>query len=69
MDFDDGHCPTWRNQLLGWHHVMLAVSGDMEVPPLERAPLLMLRPRAWNMTEYNVLIDGHPTPGALTDFW
>ncbi|XP_043199164.1 malate synthase-like [Amphibalanus amphitrite] len=68
VDFDDGHCPTWRNQLLGWHHVMLASTGDMEMPPLEQAPVLMLRPRAWNMTEYNVLIGGRPMPGALTDY-
>ncbi|XP_037071121.1 malate synthase-like, partial [Pollicipes pollicipes] len=68
VDFDDGHCPTWRNQMLGWHHVMLACSGQLSAPALEAAPVLMIRPRAWNMTEYNVLVDGSPVPGALIDF-
>ena len=27
-----------------------------QVPPVEKAPVLMLRPRAWNMTEHNVLL-------------
>ena len=27
-----------------------------KVPPVEKAPVLMLRPRAWNMTEHNVLL-------------
>ena len=28
----------------------------LQVPPVEKAPVLMLRPRAWNMTEHNVLL-------------
>ena len=27
-----------------------------QVPTVEKAPVLMLRPRAWNMTEHNVLL-------------
>jgi hypothetical protein len=28
-DFDDGHCPTWRNQLLGLHNIYKFVHGQM----------------------------------------
>ncbi|CAG2053607.1 unnamed protein product [Timema podura] len=27
VDFDDGHCPTWRNQISGLHNVYRAVHG------------------------------------------
>jgi malate synthase A len=69
VDFDDGHCPTWHNQLLGWHNIRLAVSGDLPgCPPLADAPVLMLRPRAWNMTEQRVVVGGRAAPGPLVDF-
>ena len=32
------------------------VCKNTQVPPVEKAPVLMLRPRAWNMTEHNVLL-------------
>lgn len=58
VDFDDGHCPTWRNQLLAYHNVYLAVNGKLQGAPLTitTCPLLMLRPRAWNMIEHNILV-------------
>ena len=28
----------------------------------------MMRPRAWNMTEYNILVSGQVTPAPLVDF-
>ena len=28
----------------------------------------MLRPRAWNMIEHNIMVDGKETPGPLIDF-
>ena len=31
-------------------------------------PVLMLRPRAWNMTEHNVLVSGKVCPATLVDF-
>ena len=31
-------------------------------------PVLMLRPRAWNMTEHNVLVSGKVCPAPLVDF-
>nr|CAD7446043.1 unnamed protein product [Timema bartmani] len=31
VDFDDGHCPTWGNQISGLHNVYRAVNGK-EVP-------------------------------------
>nr|CAD7603408.1 unnamed protein product [Timema genevievae] len=50
VDFDDGHCPTWRNQISGLHNVYRAVHGLLPgVPSIHSAPILMLRPRAWNM--------------------
>ena len=30
VDFDDGHCPSWRNQLRGWENVKNFVSGNMK---------------------------------------
>ena len=30
VDFDDGHCPSWPNQLRGWHNVNNFVSGGMK---------------------------------------
>ena len=32
------------------------VCNYLQVPSVEKAPVLMLRPRAWNMTEHNVLL-------------
>ena len=29
VDFDDGHCPSWSNQLRGWSNVLHFVSGTM----------------------------------------
>ena len=31
-------------------------SNSTQAPRVEDAPVLMLRPRAWNMTEHNVLL-------------
>jgi malate synthase len=58
VDFDDGHCPTWRNQLLAFHNINLAVNGKLQGAPINIAmcPILMLRPRAWNMIEHNILV-------------
>lgn len=68
-DFDDGHCPTWRNQLLGLHNIYKFVHGQMPgVPSVNQAPVLMLRPRAWNMIEHNMLVNGKEVPGPLFDF-
>ncbi|XP_014681941.1 PREDICTED: malate synthase-like [Priapulus caudatus] len=68
-DFDDGHCPSWPNQLLGHYNVYRAVHGEIPgVPSIANAPILMLRPRAWNMTEHNILVDGRKIPGPLFDF-
>ncbi|XP_072945638.1 uncharacterized protein [Epargyreus clarus] len=70
VDFDDGHCPTWRNQLLAHHNVNLAVSGKLSGAPLSimTCPVLMLRPRAWNMIDHDILIDGKEAIGPLVDF-
>ncbi|TYZ63802.1 hypothetical protein PybrP1_007334 [[Pythium] brassicae (nom. inval.)] len=73
VDFDDGHCPTWKNTLLGHFHILEATRGTLAVPAkglrLAAAPaLLVVRPRAWNMDEMNVLVNGVVVPGALFDF-
>ncbi|XP_073954725.1 malate synthase-like [Choristoneura fumiferana] len=70
VDFDDGHCPTWRNQLLAFQNIYLAVNGKLHGAPLSisTCPVLMLRPRAWNMIEHNILIDGKEAIGPLVDF-
>ncbi|KAF5279821.1 hypothetical protein FQA39_LY18224 [Lamprigera yunnana] len=69
VDFDDGHCPTWQNQILGLYNVCQAVHGKLHgVQSVEKLPVLMLRPRAWNMTEYNIFVNGKAAPGPLIDF-
>ncbi|VVC99695.1 unnamed protein product [Leptidea sinapis] len=70
VDFDDGHCPTWRNQLLAFNNINLVVNGKLAGAPISitTCPVLMLRPRAWNMIEHDILIDGKEPAGALIDF-
>ncbi|KAH0560304.1 malate synthase-like [Cotesia glomerata] len=69
VDFDDGHCPTWFNQIYGLHNVYKAVHNLVpELPDVSQAPILMLRPRAWNMMEDNFSINGKSIPGSLFDF-
>ncbi|KAG7202300.1 hypothetical protein KM043_018632 [Ampulex compressa] len=69
VDFDDGHCPTWRNQILGLHNVYQVIHNQLpDVPHIIKAPILMLRPRAWNMIEHNMSINGREIPGPLFDF-
>lgn len=58
VDFDDGHCPTWRNQIVGLYNVYRAVHGKIDgIGDVSKCPILMLRPRAWNMTEHNVFVN------------
>ncbi|XP_012711206.2 malate synthase-like isoform X1 [Fundulus heteroclitus] len=69
VDFDDGNCPTFPNQIKGIHNVILAVNNQLPgVPHISQAPVLMLRPRAWNMVEHNMLVEGKEAPGPLFDF-
>ncbi|XP_049878397.1 malate synthase-like [Pectinophora gossypiella] len=70
VDFDDGHCPTWKNQLVAFQNINLALKGNLPGAPLSisTCPVLMLRPRAWNMIEHNILIDGKEAIGPLVDF-
>lgn len=58
VDFDDGHCPSWRNQLQGLYNVFLAVRNQLAgTNSLDKVPVMMLRPRAWNMMERNVMVN------------
>ncbi|XP_072771286.1 malate synthase-like isoform X2 [Nerophis lumbriciformis] len=69
VDFDDGNCPTFHNQIKGIHNVLLAVHGRLpDVPHISQAPVLMIRPRAWNMVEHNMMVKGKEVPGPLFDF-
>uniref|UniRef100_A0A3Q1EDX0 malate synthase n=1 Tax=Acanthochromis polyacanthus TaxID=80966 RepID=A0A3Q1EDX0_9TELE len=69
VDFDDGNCPTYSNQIHGIHNVVQAVYNRFhDVPHISQAPVLMLRPRAWNMMEHNMMVEGKETPGPLFDF-
>ncbi|XP_013171761.1 PREDICTED: malate synthase, glyoxysomal-like [Papilio xuthus] len=70
VDFDDGHCPTWRNQLLAYHNINLLVNGKLPgaPPSISTCPVLMLRPRAWNMIDHDILIEGKEAIGPLVDF-
>uniref|UniRef100_A0A8C6SN90 malate synthase n=1 Tax=Neogobius melanostomus TaxID=47308 RepID=A0A8C6SN90_9GOBI len=69
VDFDDGNCPTFNNQIKGIHNVWKAVHNQFpNVPHISEAPILMLRPRAWNMVEHNMMVEGKQVPGPLFDF-
>ncbi|KAG7390692.1 hypothetical protein PHYBOEH_006945 [Phytophthora boehmeriae] len=71
VDFDDGHCPTWSNTLQGHFNIIQAARGILEVKGqrlVANPALLIVRPRAWNMDEPNVLVNGKSVSGALFDF-
>ncbi|XP_060740928.1 malate synthase-like isoform X2 [Tachysurus vachellii] len=69
VDFDDGNCPTYSNQIKGIYNVYKVVHNQFhDAPPIYQAPVLMLRPRAWNMVEHNMLVNGQEVPGPLFDF-
>lgn len=60
VDFDDGHCPTWRNQLMAYNNIFYAVhsTGKLLGAPLSitTCPVLIFRPRAWNIIEHHILV-------------
>ncbi|XP_066506102.1 malate synthase-like [Hoplias malabaricus] len=69
VDFDDGNCPTYYNQIKGIYNVYQAVHNQFQdAPCISQAPILMLRPRAWNMVEHNLMVNGREVPGPLFDF-
>ncbi|CAG7822456.1 unnamed protein product [Allacma fusca] len=71
VDYDDGCCPSWGNLIAGLHNIVAFARGEFfpnEVPSIESSPILMLRPRAWNMNEHNILVRGREIPGPLMDF-
>ncbi|XP_069781460.1 malate synthase-like isoform X2 [Narcine bancroftii] len=68
-DFDDGHCPNYFNQIQGLFNVYKAVHSQFpDIPHISKIPILMLRPRAWNMVEHNMLVNGKEVPGPVFDF-
>ncbi|XP_029451394.1 malate synthase-like [Rhinatrema bivittatum] len=69
VDFDDGNCPTFSNQIRGIYNVYQAVHNKIpDTPHISKAPILMLRPRAWNMVEHNMMVNGREIPGPLFDY-
>ncbi|KAM5194473.1 uncharacterized protein ACMZJ9_022956 [Mantella aurantiaca] len=69
VDFDDGNCPTFFNQIKGIFNVYQVVYNKVPgIPPISKTPVLMLRPRAWNMVEHNMMVNGREIPGPLFDF-
>ncbi len=76
-DFDDGFCPAWRNVLLGIHNIAQAARGALSYPDPDtgravgigaKSGVMMLRPRAWCMTEMHLQVNGRAVPGPLVDF-
>ena len=67
VDFDDGHCPSWRKQLMSWFNIREAVRGHLG-RPLKESPILLIRPRAWNMIDSKVFVDGEAVHGSIVDF-
>jgi len=49
-------------------HLFCHVLYTVGVPTVPQAPVLMLRPRAWNMVEHHVLVNGEKVPGPVVDF-
>ncbi|OCT99787.1 malate synthase, glyoxysomal [Xenopus laevis] len=69
VDFDDGNCPTFFNQIKGIFNIYQVVHNKVSgIPPIFKVPVLMLRPRAWNMVEHNMMIHGREVPGPLFDY-
>ncbi|XP_075471201.1 uncharacterized protein LOC142503102 isoform X2 [Ascaphus truei] len=69
VDFDDGNCPTFFNQIKGIFNVYQVVHNKVAgIPSISKAPVLMLRPRAWNMVEHNMMVNGREIPGPLFDY-
>ncbi|KAG2789362.1 hypothetical protein Pcac1_g2018 [Phytophthora cactorum] len=71
VDFDDGHCPTWSNTIQSHFNVLQAARGLLEVSGetiVANPALLVIRPRAWNMDEPHMVVNGRVVPGALFDF-
>ncbi|XP_043825941.1 malate synthase, glyoxysomal-like isoform X2 [Dromiciops gliroides] len=69
VDFDDGNCPTFFNQIKGIYNIFQAVHHKFPgSPPISKAPVLMFRPRAWNMVEHSMMVNGKQVPGALFDY-
>lgn len=76
-DFDDGFCPSWRNVLQGIYNISLASrdaltyidpSSGRTVGIGAKHGVMMLRPRAWCMTEIHLRINGRAVPGPLVDY-
>ena len=64
VDFDDGHCPSLKNQLAGWYNIYRIV----RTRDLSKCPLMVLRPRALNMTDGLVKLKDDFINGGLLDF-
>nr|AZL94488.1 malate synthase [Nephromyces sp. MMRI] len=75
VDFDDGFCPYWSNVIKGHHNIYLICRGLLKYKNLtynlnniNTISYIMFRPRALNMIERNILVNGKRVSGALLDF-
>uniref|UniRef100_A0A672GEL0 malate synthase n=1 Tax=Salarias fasciatus TaxID=181472 RepID=A0A672GEL0_SALFA len=63
------HVGIRASVIKGIHNVVQVVHNRIpNVPCVSRAPVLMLCPRAWNMVEHNMPVEGKEAPGPLFDF-
>ena len=75
-DFEDAHCPSWRQTLMGQANVRAAAAGTItdEGPDGRHYQLndeiatLCVRPRGLHLMERHVLVDGQPVAGSFFDF-
>ena len=54
--------------MIQFDHSDGCLGHDGSLLTMAECPVMMLRPRAWNMTEHNVLVSGQASPAPLVDF-
>ena len=75
-DLEDALSPNWNNIVTGQAALMDAVRRTLTFTSAEgkqyklndRIATLVVRPRGWHLEEANLMVDGQPASGSLTDF-
>jgi malate synthase len=75
-DFEDSNSPTWENCLEGQANLYAAIRREIDytaengkVYALQaKTAILMVRPRAWHLSEKNFLVGAEPISASLFDF-
>lgn len=65
VDFDDAACPSWHNICKGQRNI---AQYCQTLDDKSTKPIMLFRPRSWNLLEPNVTWNGNPIYGALYDF-